>query len=35
VLEEIARQTWRGEELIEAHFFYDQGMLMKVVATPA
>ncbi|ETR77936.1 polyketide cyclase [Afipia sp. P52-10] len=23
VLEEVALQTWRGEELVEEHFFYD------------
>ena len=35
VMEEIAWQTWRGEELVEEHFFYDPGMLKKMVAAPA
>src|SRR6202034_2990652 len=29
-IEEVAWQTWRGEELIEEHFFYDPGMMKKV-----
>jgi len=29
VMEEVAWQTWRGEKLIEEHFFYDPGMLNK------
>jgi ketosteroid isomerase-like protein len=35
VMEEIAWQKWRGEELVEERFFYDPGMLMKTVSTPA
>jgi ketosteroid isomerase-like protein len=35
VMEEIAWQTWRGEELVEEHFFYDPGMLKKMVTAPA
>lgn len=35
VMEEIAWQRWRGEELIEEHFFYDPGMLTKTPAPPA
>jgi hypothetical protein len=27
VMEEVAWQTWRGEELIEEHFFYDPAMM--------
>ena len=27
VMEEVAWQTWRGEELIEEHFFYDPAMV--------
>jgi ketosteroid isomerase-like protein len=27
VIEEVAWQTWRGEELIEEHFFYDPAMM--------
>src|ERR1700724_3581569 len=30
VMEEVAWQTWRGEELIEEQFFYDPGMMKKV-----
>jgi SnoaL-like domain len=29
VMEEVSWQTWRGEKLIEEHFFYDPGMLNK------
>jgi hypothetical protein len=29
VMEEVAWQTWRGEELIEEHFFYDPATLKK------
>jgi hypothetical protein len=29
VIEEVAWQTWRGEELIEEHFYYDPGMIKK------
>ena len=32
VMEEVAWQTWRGEELIEEHFFYDPAMLKNTVA---
>src|ERR1700691_3567050 len=30
VMEEVAWQNWRGEELIEEHFFFDPGMINKV-----
>jgi hypothetical protein len=29
VIEEVAWQTWRGEQLIEEHFFYDPGTMAK------
>jgi hypothetical protein len=29
VMEEVAWQNWRGEELIEEHFFYDPRMMIK------
>ena len=29
VIEEVAWQTWRGEHLIEEHFYYDPGMIKK------
>jgi ketosteroid isomerase-like protein len=29
VIEEVAWQTWRGEQLIEEHFYYDPGMTKK------
>ncbi|HLZ03523.1 MAG TPA: nuclear transport factor 2 family protein [Bradyrhizobium sp.] len=29
-MEEVAWQTWRGEQLIEEHFFYDPAMIHKV-----
>ena len=29
VIEEVAWQTWRGEQLIEEHFYYDPGMIKK------
>jgi ketosteroid isomerase-like protein len=29
VMEEVAWQSWRGEELIEEHFFYDPRMMNK------
>jgi hypothetical protein len=29
-MEEVAWQTWRGEEIVEEHFFYDPGMMQKV-----
>jgi len=28
-MEEVAWQTWRGEQLIEEHFFYDPQQMMK------
>lgn len=34
-MEEVAWQTWRGEQLIEEHFFYDPGMMQKVRAASA
>ena len=34
-MEEVAWQTWRGEELIEEHFFYDPGMMQKARASAA
>ena len=34
VMEEVAWQTWRGEELIEERFFYDPAMF-KRTSTPA
>jgi hypothetical protein len=35
VIEEVAWQTWRGEELIEEHFYYDSGMIRKTAPTSA
>jgi hypothetical protein len=35
VIEEVAWQTWRGEELIEEHFYYDPGMIKKTAPTLA
>jgi hypothetical protein len=35
VIEEVAWQTWRGEELIEEHFYYDPGMIKKTAPTSA
>jgi hypothetical protein len=32
VMEEVAWQTWRGEELIEERFFYDPAAIKKTVA---
>ncbi len=29
-IEEVAWQRWRGEKLIEEHFFFDPGMINKV-----
>jgi ketosteroid isomerase-like protein len=29
MIEEVAWQTWRGEQLIEEHFYYDPGMIKK------
>jgi hypothetical protein len=29
VIEEVAWQNWRGEKLIEEHFFFDPGMMNK------
>jgi hypothetical protein len=34
VMEEVAWQTWRGEELVEEHFLFDPGALKKLVASP-
>jgi hypothetical protein len=35
VIEEVAWQTWRGEQLIEEQFFYDPAMATKTVASAA
>jgi hypothetical protein len=35
VIEEVAWQTWRGEELIEEHFYYDPGTIKKTAPTSA
>jgi hypothetical protein len=35
VIEEVAWQTWRGEELIEEHFYYDPGMIKNTAPTSA
>jgi hypothetical protein len=35
VMEEVAWQTWRGEELIEERFFYDPAAIKKTAAGPA
>lgn len=35
VMEEVAWQTWRGEELIEERFFYDPATIKKTAAGPA
>ena len=35
VMEEVAWQTWRGEELIEERFFYDPAAIKKTAAAPA
>ncbi len=32
VIEEVAWQTWRGEELVEEHFYYDPGMLKRTAS---
>jgi ketosteroid isomerase-like protein len=32
VIEEVAWQTWRGEQLIAEHFYYDPGMIKKTAA---
>ncbi len=29
VMEEVAWQTWRGEQLIEEHFFYDPAQMSR------
>ena len=34
-MEEVAWQTWRGEELVEEHFFYDPGMMHKARTSAA
>lgn len=35
VMEEVAWQTWRGEELIEERFFYDPATIKKIAAGSA
>jgi hypothetical protein len=35
VMEEVAWQTWRGEELIEERFFYDPAAIKTTAAGPA
>lgn len=35
VMEEVAWQTWRGEELIEEHFFYDPAIMKNPRAASA
>ena len=35
VMEEVAWQTWRGEEVIEERFFYDPAAIRKTAASPA
>jgi hypothetical protein len=35
VIEEVAWQRWRGEELVEEHFYFDPGMINKVSRDPA
>jgi hypothetical protein len=35
VIEEVAWQTWRGEELMEEHFYYDPGMIKKTAPNSA
>ena len=35
VMEEVAWQTWRGEELVEERFFYDPAAIKKTGAGPA
>ena len=34
VMEEVAWQTWRGEQVIEERFFYDPASIRKTVAGP-
>ena len=34
VMEEVAWQTWRGEEVIEERFFYDPAAIKKIAASP-
>jgi SnoaL-like domain len=34
VMEEVAWQTWRGEEIIEERFFYDPAAIKKTAASP-
>src|SRR5215475_14582138 len=31
IIEEVAWQTWRGEQLIEEQFFYDPAMMTKAI----
>jgi len=35
VMEEVAWQTWRGEEIIEEHFLYDPAALRRKITEPA
>jgi hypothetical protein len=35
VMEEVAWQPWRGEELVEEHFFYDPAMMKNSRPTAA
>ena len=35
VMEEVAWQTWRGEEVIEEHFLYDPAALRRKITEPA
>jgi hypothetical protein len=35
VMEEVAWQTWCGEEIIEERFFYDPATIKKTVVIPA
>jgi hypothetical protein len=35
MMEEVAWQTWRGEKLIEEHFFYDPAMMKKASGAAA
>jgi hypothetical protein len=35
IIEEVAWQTWRGEQLIEEHFFYDPAMAAPRAASAA
>ena len=35
MMEEVAWQTWRGEEVIEEHFLYDPAALRRKITEPA